>query len=486
MGKRLLITIIVLAGLKLLNAQEKANIVFILADDLGWKDVSFNGSNFYETPNIDRLASQGVFFSNAYANAPICAPSRAALLSGQYGPRTGFYTNHNSERGESSWRAVIPTTNHHQLDLDKVTIAEALKKHGYKTIHLGKWHVCDTKDHYPEYQGFDINIAGNKAGKPNTYFSPYGLPNITDGPEEEYLTDRLTEEAINFITDKREDPFFVYLSFYSPHTPLQAIDSVVWKYLPKPHDNGQFDPFYAAMIEILDYNVGRIMTHLERLNLDDNTIIVFFSDNGHSPAVAPVRPLRAYKGTLYEGGIRVPLIIKGPDVQSGIVNQTPVIGTDLYPTLLDMAGISNPRGYHLDGETLRPLLMGNGTLDRDALFWHFPAYLQGEYGMNKIWRTTPVGAVRQGDYKLLEFFEDGHLELYNLKKDPGEMYNLVKHNPEKAEVLYTLMQEWREELDVPYPLERNLDYESSSIPYNPKMDDRKGIYQPNYVKRNYY
>jgi arylsulfatase A-like enzyme len=479
MGRSLMMTLLLfLAGMKLLYAQDKPNIVFILADDLGWKDVSFNGSNFYETPNIDRLASQGVFFSNAYANAPICAPSRAAILSGQYSPRTGFYTNHNSERGESSWRAVIPTTNHHQLDLDKVTIAEALKKHGYKTIHLGKWHVCDTKDHYPEYQGFDINIAGNKTGKPYTYFSPYGLPNINDGPEGEYLTDRLTDEAIHFISGNRENPFFLYLAFHSPHTPLQAIDSVVWKYVPKPHDNGQFDPFYAAMIEILDYNVGRIMNHLEKLGLDDNTIIVFFSDNGTSSAVAPEKPLRAYKGTLYEGGIRVPLIIKGPGVLNGIVDQTPVIGTDLYPTLLDLAGISNPEGYQLDGLTVRPLLEGTGTLDREAIFWHFPAYLQGEYGMNKVWRTTPVGAIRKGDYKLLEFFEDGHLELYNLIKDPGEMYNLAEQNPEQSAILYSLMQEWREEMGAPYPLVINPEYEPSSIPVGPKMEDRNDIYQP--------
>jgi arylsulfatase A-like enzyme len=475
--------LLLLAGMKLLDAQEKPSIVFLLADDLGWKDVSFNGSNFYETPNIDRLASQGAFFSNAYSNAPICAPSRAALLSGQYGPRTGFYTNHNSERGESSWRAVIPPSNHHQLDLDKVTIAEVLKTHGYKTIHLGKWHVCDTPDHYPEYQGFDINIAGNKAGKPNTYFSPYGLPNITDGPQGEYLTDRLTNEAINFISNNSDEAFFVYLAFHSPHTPLQAIDSVVWKYVPKRNDNGQFDPFYAAMIEILDYNVGRIMNHLENLGLDDNTIIVFFSDNGTSNAVAPDKPLRAYKGTLYEGGIRVPLIIKGPEVKSGIVNQTPVIGTDLYPTLLDMAGISNPEGYHLDGVTIRPLLKGTGKLDREAIFWHFPAYLQGEYGMNKVWRTTPVGAIRKGDYKLLEFFEDGHLELYNLKNDPGEMYNLAEQNPEKSAFLYSLLKEWREEMEVQYPLEINPEYEPSSIPCCPKMEDRKDIYKPKFVEK---
>jgi arylsulfatase A-like enzyme len=374
---------------------------------------------------------------------------------------------------------VIPTENHHQLDLEKITLAETLKANGYKTIHLGKWHLGDTPEYYPEHQGFDVNIAGNKAGKPNTYFSPYGLPNLVDGPPGEYLTDRLTSEAIGFMEENRKAPFFVYMAYHSVHTPLQAKDSLVQKYIPRPHDNGQYDPYYAAMIETLDHNVGRILESLLKLKLEENTIVVFYSDNGAMPAVAPDKPLRGFKGTLYEGGIRVPLIIKCPGKPGGITSQVPVIGTDLYPTLLDLAGLTAPKNYPLDGTSLRPILEGSGTIDRDALFWHFPVYLQGEYGMNQVYRTTPVGAVRMGDYKLLEFFEDGHLELYDLRNDLGEQYNLAMQYPEKTKELMQEMLLWRKELKVPYPLEKNPEYDPVKIPVNPKMGERSGIYKPN-------
>jgi arylsulfatase A-like enzyme len=452
------------------------NVVLILADDLGWKDVSFNGSNYYETPNIDRLASQGVFFSNAYSNAPNCAPSRAALLSGQYGPRTGFYTNHSSVRGENSWRAVHPTENHHQLDHDKITIAETLKENGYNTIHIGKWHVGDTPDYYPETHGFDINIAGHKSGRPTTYFSPYNIPNLENGSKGEYLTDRLASEAINFIENNKEDPFFLYMAFYSPHTPIQAKDSLIQKYIPKLPDNGQIDPIYAAMVETLDYNVGRILQSIEQQGLSDNTIVIFFSDNGTTPPLAANKPLREYKGSMYEGGIRVPLIIKSPGCQGGFVNDTPVIGTDLYPTILDLLGVAPPKSYPLDGASLKPILEGNQSLNREAIYWHFPVYLDGEFGMNKIWRSTPIGAVRKGDFKLMEFFEDGHLELYDLKNDIGEQYNVVDQYPEKTKELKELMMNWRADLKVSYPLEPNPNYDPTTIPYNPKMGERSWIY----------
>ncbi len=480
----LLIIMVLLWRPALPQSSDSPNIVLILADDLGWKDLSFNGSKFYETPNIDRLASQGIFFSNAYSNAPICAPSRAAILSGQYGPRTGFYTNHNSVRGEASWRAVIPTANHHALDLEKITLAEVLKVNGYATFHTGKWHLGDTPDLYPEFQGFDINKGGYNAGKPATYFSPYYNPRLDDGPEGEYLTDRLTTEAIKFMEDHREGPFFAYIAHYAPHTPLQAKDSLVQKYYPKPHDNGQFDPVYAAMIEILDSNVGRIMESLEELGIAENTILVFFSDNGTTPFVAPERPFRGFKGTLYEGGIRVPLIIKrGENAGSSKsskgkqVNDTPVIGTDLYPTLLDLAGIKTPEAYPLDGRSLCPLMEGKTKEKQVPLFWHFPAYLQGEYGMGSIWRTTPVSAVRLGDFKLLEFLEDGHLELFNLKDDPGELNNLTDADPRRTRKLFDLLQSWRMDHHVPYPLEPNPEYDPATIPTHFKAGDRSDIYK---------
>jgi len=459
------------------------NIIMILADDLGWKDLSFNGSRFYETPNIDKLATEGTFFSNAYSNAPICAPSRAALLSGQYAPRTGFYTNHDSERGRSSWRAVIPTSNHHGLDQEKITLAEAFRSKGYTTMHAGKWHVGDTPDLYPEQQGFDVNAGGHRAGKPKTYFSPYGNPALTDGPDGEYLTDRLTTEAIQFIRKNREVPFFLYMSYYAPHTPLQAKDPMVWKYIPKPHHNGQFDPIYAAMIETVDINVGRLLESLDKLDLADQTIVVFFSDNGTPPFLAPNGPFRGYKGTLYEGGIRVPLIIRLPGKIAGGINDIPVIGMDLYPTLLDLAGIDAPQDYILDGISLEPLLRGNSMDKREALFWHFPAYLQGEYGMTKIWRTTPVSAVRMGNYKLLEYLDDGHLEMYDLENDPGEMDNLAEGQPVKADELFELLHEWRSSMGVSYPLQKNPEYDPHSIPKEFKYGNRSDIYIPNFKKK---
>jgi len=460
----------------LTGQEQQANIVFILADDLGWMDVGFNGSQFYETPHLDRLASRGVFFSNAYSNAPICAPSRAAILSGQYAPRTGFYTNHSPERGKASWRAVHPPPNHHGLDLEKITLAEVLRAHGYRTFHGGKWHLGDTPDLYPEYQGFEVNRGGYKSGRPPTYFSPYQNPRLEDGPPGEYLSDRLASEAIAFMEASGEDPFFVYLSFYAPHTPIMAKDSLVRKYYPKAHHNGQFDPVYAAMIESLDHNVGRVLSHLEERGKADNTIVVFFSDNGVTPFVAPDGPLRGHKGTLYEGGIRVPLILSLPGGMQGKVMDTPVLGLDLYPTLLDLAGIDFPEDYILDGQSLRPLLTGEGSFRERSLFWHFPAYLQGEYGMKELWRTKPVSVVRKGPFKLIENLEDGSLELYDLENDLGERVNLAETQGEKAREMFKLLQDWRQQMEVHYPLEANEAYDASSIPEHPDNGRRSDIY----------
>jgi len=467
----------------LIAQEQQPNIVFILADDLGWADVGFNGSLFYETPHLDRLASQGVFFSNAYSNAPICAPSRAAILSGQYAPRTGFYTNHSPERGKASWRAVHPPPNHHGLDLEKITLAEVLRAHGYRTFLGGKWHLGDSAELYPEEQGFEVNKGGFKSGRPPTYFSPYQNPRLKDGPPGEYLTDRLASEAITFMEVSGEDPFFVYLSFYSPHTPLMAKDSLVRKYYPKAHHNGQFDPVYAAMIESLDQNVGRVLSHLEERGKAGNTIVVFFSDNGVTPFVAPDGPLRGYKGTLYEGGIRVPLILSLPGGMQGKVMDTPVMGIDLYPTLLDLAGIDPPEDYKLDGQSLRPLLTGEGGFRDRSLFWHFPAYLQGEYGMKELWRTRPVSVVRKGNCKLIENLEDGSLELYDLEKDPGETINLAEAENEMATDLFSLLQDWRKQMGVSYPLEANEAYDASSIPDHSDNGHRSDIYRLKKPKR---
>ena len=453
------------------------NVVLIVADDLGWKDVGFMGSRFYETPNIDRLASEGMRFTSAYANAPNCAPSRAALMSGQYAPRTGVYTVGSSERGEPAWRAVIPTPNDKTLDPGKVTIAEALKRAGYATGHVGKWHLGGPPDEGPEAQGFDVNAGAPNPGKPRSYFRPYGNVDLGDGPEGEYLTDRLTEEAVRFIGAHADRPFFLHVAYHSPHTPIQAPDSLIWKYLPKPHVGGQYDPVYAAMIESLDRGVGQIVEALEAAGLAENTVVMLFSDNGGLGAVTSMAPLRGYKGTLYEGGVRVPMVVRWPGrVAPGTASDTPVMGIDFYPTILDVAGAARPAGHPLDGESLVPLLTGSAPLWREALFWHYPVYLEGGYGMSEVWRTTPVGVVRRGDLKLLEFFEDGRLELYDLRRDIGERNNLAEAMPERASEMRRLLESWRASLNAPFPLERNPAYKPDTLPHGIKRGRREAIY----------
>ena len=467
-----------LTAITLAQQPAKPNILLIIADDLGWKDTGFNGSQYFETPNLDRLAAQGMFFTNAYANAPNCAPSRAAIFSGQYAPRTGVYTVGRSERGEASWRAVIPTPNKPLLDPEKITIAEALKTQGYTNGFVGKWHLGNDPDRGPIAQGFDVNVAGCDRGKPVSYFSPYEHEILPDGPDGEYLTDRLTDEALAFIENNKKGPFFLTVAYHSPHTPIQAKDPLIWKYIPKPASNGQFDPIYAGMIESLDHNIGRLMDGLDKHDITENTLVVFFSDNGGLHAVTSMEPLRGAKGMLYEGGIRVPMIARWPgQIAPASICHEPVIGTDLYPTITELAGAKPSKNYPLDGESL-VLLFNKPTqkLEREAIFWHYPVYLQAGYGLNRLWRTAPVGVVRMGEYKLMEFFEDGHLELYHLGNDIGETSNLASLEPQKAREMHQLMKEWRERLDAPFPLERNPGYDPSSKPHNQKKGGRERIY----------
>ena len=441
--------------------EKKPNFVFILIDDLGWKDVGFMGSTFYETPNIDKLAGEGVIFTNAYSNAPNCAPTRACLLSGQYSPRHGVYTVGSSERGKSQLRKLIPVKNHTTLPAAKITIAEALKPAGYVSASIGKWHLGDDPELGPVAQGFDVNVGGNHAGHPKSYFSPYHNKNLRNGPMGEYLTDRLTAEALRFIQKNKDRPFFLYLPHYAVHTPIQAKKALVEKYRNKPGSGGQSNAVYAAMIESTDQGVGRIMDKLDELGLSDNTVVIFFSDNGGYGPVTTMAPLRGSKGMLYEGGIRVPLIIRWPGkIEPGSVCEEPVIGIDFYPTILQMAGVSQPENYTLDGVSLLPLF-AEQKLSRSAIFWHFPAYLQAYRGMKSPWRTTPAGAVRVGDWKLIEFFEDGKLELYNLKEDIGERNDLSEKMPEKTKELHTLLQVWRKSVNAPVPTKLNPEYDPS-------------------------
>ncbi len=446
------------------NAGRKLpNIVFIFIDDMGWRDVGFMGSRYYETPNIDKLAGQGMVFTNAYSNGPNCAPARACLLSGWYGPRHGVYTVDTSSRGQSRFRKLIPIENTTVLDPKIVTIAEAIKPAGYISASIGKWHLGNDPQAGPRAQGFDVNVAGYSAGSPpGGYFSPYKNRELSDGPPGEYLTDRLTDEALRFIEASKDRPFFLYLPHYAVHTPLQGKAELIEKYKKKAGSSGQNNATYAAMIESTDQGVGRIMAKLDELNLTDNTIVFFFSDNGGVKGITSNEPLRGGKGMLYEGGIREPMIVRWPGVvKSGTTCDTPVIGIDLYPTILEMTGAPRPAGKVLDGVSFVPLLKGGKGLNRQALFWHFPAYLEGkaEGARDAHFRTRPCAAVRAGDWKLIEYFEDGALELYNLKDDLGERKNLAETLPEKTKELHKLMLDWRKNLNAPVPTELNPDYD---------------------------
>ena len=442
--------------------RNRPNIVFIFIDDMGWRDVGFMGSRYYETPNIDKLAGQGIVFTNAYSNGPNCAPARACLLSGWYGPRHGVYTVDTSSRGQSRFRKLIPIENTTVLDPKIVTIAEAIKPAGYVSASIGKWHLGNDPQSGPKAQGFDVNVAGFGAGSPpGGYFAPYKNRELANGPPGEYLTDRLTDEAMKFIEASKDKPFFLYLPHYAVHTPLQGKAELIEKYKKKAGSNGQNNATYAAMIESTDQGVGRIMAKLDELNLADNTIVFFFSDNGGVKGITSNEPLRGGKGMLYEGGIREPMIVRWPGVvKPGTTCDAPIIGIDLYPTILGMTGAPKPAGKVLDGVSIVSLLKGAKSLNREALFWHFPAYLEGkaEGARDAHFRTRPCAAMRAGDWKLIEYFEDGALELYNLKDDIGERKNLADSLPEKTAELHKLMLAWRKAVNAPVPTKHNPDY----------------------------
>lgn len=435
------------------------NVVFILADDLGWTDVNAfdpQGRTYYETPHIDELATEGLRFTEAYTNAANCSPTRAALISGQYFPNQPIY--HVGTSGEGP---MIPAENADSLPPEKVTVAEALKQTGYHTALLGKWHIGSPPETGPEAQGFDVNVGGYHAGNPGGweggYFAPNNNPYIGDAREGEYLTDYLTRKATTYIEDHSEEPFFLYLSYYTPHSPFQAPEDRIANYREKPGQGGHHDPTYAAMIESLDRGVGRITATLDSLGLAEETIVVFYSDNGGRGSyrdlgqdhngITDNSPLKGGKGSFYEGGIRVPLIVRWPGVtEAGTRTDEPVTSIDFYPTFLEAAGIEAPEGYSLDGLNLRPLLENpSGSLNREALFWHFPGY------PNNPWRTTPVSVIRSGNWKLMKFYQSGRLELYNLEEDVGETANLSEERPEKRSELHGRLQGWLEKTDAPMP-----------------------------------
>ena len=446
-----------------------SNVVIILADDLGWKDLGCYGSEFYETPNLDRLAREGMRFTDAYASACVCSPTRASLLTGK-SPARLHLTDWLPGRPDSSLQKLHSPKMETCLASMENTLAEALQKAGYATASVGKWHLGKLSESWPEQHGFDFQIAGSGKGNPGSYFSPYQLPNLSDGPAGEYLTDRLTDEALRFVRQNREKPFLLYLPFYAVHTPLQAKAGLEKKYKEKAAtfskgkqkdfltDLGrevrqvQNHPTYAAMVENMDENVGRLLGELKTLGLEQNTVVIFTSDNGglSTSEGTPTSnvPLRAGKGWPYEGGVRVPLIVRWPEVtKEGSVCHEPVISADLFPTTLAAAGLGTDGSEDLDGANLLPVLRG-GKIPERPLFWHYPHYSnQG---------GAPNGAVRLGEWKLIEWYEDMRVELYNLKLDVSEKKNLAFDKPELVNSLRNRLHEWRQEVNAQMPTDNPL------------------------------
>lgn len=430
----------------------KPNFVFILMDDMGWADLNCYGSKYHETPNIDKLASQGMRFTNAYAACPVCSPTRASIMTGKYPARlhlTDWIPGHSAQNP----KLKVPEF-HQELPLDEVTIAEALKANGYATGIVGKWHL-GKEPFYPEKQGFDVNFGGTHRGSTGSHFYPYKIENITTGKDGEYLDDRLTDEAMKFLEQNKDKPFFLYMPHYAVHTPLQAPEDLVTKYAAKAgSEKAQSDPRYAAMVENADMNIGRLMKKLDELKLTENTVVVFMSDNGGLASVTSNAPLRGGKCMLYEGGIREPMFVRWPGVvKPGTTCDGVVTSTDFFPTMLEIAGIKKGSEHAKDGISFVPLLKQKGTIKRDDIYWHYPHYHPAG--------AFPGGAIRSGDWKLIEYFEDGgRVELYKLKDDIGETHDLAKEMPEKAKELRKKLAAWRKSVDAPMPTP-NPDYDSS-------------------------
>jgi arylsulfatase A-like enzyme len=462
---------------------KRPNFLFILIDDLGARDLTAFGSTFHETPNLDRLAAEGLMFSNAYAAAPVCSPTRAAIMSGKYPARVGV-TQYIGGKSEGLL-AEVPYL--HYLPLEEKSVASALREHDYQTWHVGKWHLGD-EDFAPDKHGFDVNIGGAHLGHPRRgYFSPYNIPTLDDGREGEYLTDRLTEEAIRLLKNReKRRPFFLHLAHYAVHTPIQAPEALVEKYRRKSAAMGldrvpaivdgpyfsclhkqelriqrrlfQSDPTYAAMVENLDANIGRVLRVLEEECLTDDTFVVFTSDNGglSSAEGSPTCnfPFAEGKGWNYEGGTRVCQIIRRPKfIAPGRVCSTPVTSTDFYPTFLEACGAPLLPEQHRDGVSLLPLLRGDGDLCREALFWHYPHY-SNQGGL-------PASSIVCHDLKLIEFFETGKTVLFDLHRDVGERWDLTRECPADAERLHVRLKAWQREIAAAIPVP-NPDYEKKS------------------------
>lgn len=474
---RLLVALLPVLLAAPLRAEDRPNIVFFLVDDLGYMDIGANNpDSLYETPNVDRLAASGMRFTDGYAANPVCSPTRYSILTGRYPTRVGA-TNWFSGTREARFR---PAPLHDRMPLEELTLAEALREAGYRTFFAGKWHLGPTAEYWPEAQGFEVNRGGWAMGGPygpGKYFPPYGNPRLEDGPEGEHLPDRLASEAVAFMEEHKAEPLLTYVSFYSVHTPLLGRPDLVEKYEKKIRRLGlegkaeladeeqvwpvdeprsvriiQKHAVYAAMVEAMDEAVGTVLDGLERLGLDGKTVVVFMSDNG-GLATSEGRPtsnlpLRGGKGWTYEGGIREPFLIRAPGVtRPGSRCSVPVISTDFYPTVLDLAGLPPRPDQHQDGMSLVPLLEGEATLGREALFWHYPHY--GNQG------GFPSGAVRMGQWKLIERYEDGRVHLFDLDADIGERNDLARVDPDRVATMRARLHAWYADVGAKFlrPLE---------------------------------
>ena len=431
----------------------KPNILFILIDDMGWMDLGCQGNPHVKTPNIDRFAMEGVRFTDAYAPAPVCSPTRAALMTG-HSPARLHLTNHlpHQNRFTPPESKLLPAEMRDHLPLEYTTIAERLRDEaGYATAFIGTWHLYKGREEKfaAQFQGFDINIGGCSYGGPPTFFDPYRIPFLTDRKKGEYLPDRLADETIIFMQKQvqAKKPFYVALWNYTVHWPMEAPGEFVAKWADKAKV-GYNHKVYPAMLETMDLAIARVLEELGRLKIEEETFVVFTSDNGPFGGVGDARPLRADKGHLYEGGIRVPLRVRGPGmVAAGTVREDPVILTDFYPTLLEVAGLKTRKHYPGDGESLLPVLTGEADLQRDALFWHYPNFA--------FHRDNRLGsAIRMGDYKLIEFFDRNEVELYNLREDLGEKKNLAGVEAGRVEEMRKRLSRWREKSGARMPRPR--------------------------------
>ncbi|MAJ28311.1 hypothetical protein CBD41_02630 [bacterium TMED181] len=422
------------------------SVILVLADDLGWADISCQGSA-WQTPAIDRLAAEGVRLTRAYSNGPNCAPSRACLMTGLDVAAHGVFTVAPAARGKAQNRQLVPPKTRRTLEDQQITMAEMLKTRGYRSAHIGKWHLGDD----PSTQGFDVSIAGDRRGHPKTHLAPWNLPNLPEQEDGTELADALTDHAIDFIRSCGDQPYLLVLSHYAVHTPIQVSASALKRWQKRWPEAKRRQQKYAALVDSVDRSVERLMSEVDSNPTSRDTVVIFTSDNGGLEGFTDNGPLRGGKGMLYEGGIRVPFIAWGDRIPAGgVISKDPVQLTDLVPTFLEWAGATASKAQPLAGTSLVSLLEDGQALPERDLKWHFPAYLAGSAQRHGVWRTTPVSAIMRGDDKLLEFLESGEKQLYDLS-NATEQDDLSKQQPKKVDEMHERLDRWRRDRKMLMP-----------------------------------